>query len=294
MPNCIVTGGSGNDAAAMGVLLLNLKATQPWVEHVVIFHDGGISHHDQDVMKGILPVELITYRFPGNTQNFNEIIKYVYTPTIFCKYECFKLLERFDSVLWTDYDVQFVQNVRELIDFSACGSGIKIMRSQVGHGRCHFSDQIRWEGEQEMSTYCPLDSLSVFTNLFVVSRKLSNYQALYDDCIRYTEQFGQWLTLPEQAIFDIVFHQHQITTEDISGDYAVRPVKGEPAPVNAKILHAISQPKFWNGLEDPVWNAYYAEWLKMGGSAWKPLSPWNLRTLRKKLAVLCSRLKKHL
>lgn len=47
MSNCLVTGGSSNDTAPMmAVLLMNIKATQSWVDHVIIFHDG-ISRKDR-------------------------------------------------------------------------------------------------------------------------------------------------------------------------------------------------------------------------------------------------------
>ena len=96
----------------MAVLLLNLKETQSWIDHVIIYHDG-ISMKDQKLMNSIMPVKFIKYRFPGNRKTLNEIVRYVYREMVFCKYECFKLLERFEHVVWSDYDVVFLQDVPE-------------------------------------------------------------------------------------------------------------------------------------------------------------------------------------
>ena len=32
------------------------------------------------------------------------------------------------------------------------------------------------------------------------------------------------------------------------------------------IIHAVGQPKFWNGLYNEQWENYYNKWLKMGGA----------------------------
>ena len=124
MPNCLVTGGAKNDTAPIDVLLLNVAKTQHWIDHVVIYHDG-ISGKQQKLMQSVLPVEFIRYQFPGSKRNFNEIVEYVYTEMVFCKYECLKLLERFDNVVWTDYDVVFQRDVKELLDFRDGSSGWK-------------------------------------------------------------------------------------------------------------------------------------------------------------------------
>lgn len=42
-------------------------------------------------MQSVFPVESIRYQFPGSKRNFNEIVRYVYTEMVFCKYECLKI-----------------------------------------------------------------------------------------------------------------------------------------------------------------------------------------------------------
>lgn len=277
---CLVTGGSRNDTAPIGVLLLNLKENQTWIDHIIIYHDG-ISVQDQKVMQSILPVEFINYSFPGDHTKFNEIIKYHYTEMVFCKYECFKLLERFQTVLWTDYDVVFQQEVKELIE--TCPSGIRTLMYRSTDEVGTLRRQLRYGKEQIVGAKYDLDTLSMATGLFVLDRNLpATPKELYEHCIRLTEKYGDCLCLPEQAIFDMLFQDFKITPEAISWDYATHPMADKA--ISAPIIHAYSHPKFWNGLENEEWNAYYRQWLSMGGSRWEiGFNDW-LKNIKKTLA----------
>ena len=273
--SCIVTGGSSNDTAPMGVLLLNLKATQPWIEHVVIFHDG-ISKKDCSIMQSILPVELVHYSFPGNSSKFNEIVKYYYSEVIFCKYECFKLLNRFDTVLWTDYDVIFQKDVRELL--KPCSMGLRTLMYNEADKVGTLRRQLRYGKENIVGTRYNLDTLSIATGLFVLDRNLPELpQLLYNRSISLTEEFGDCLCLPEQAVFDMLLQDFCIVPETISWAYATHP--SDEMASSASIIHAYAQPKFWNGCINKQWNAYYSQWLEMGGSKWKPLSRYSWRRI---------------
>ena len=140
-----------------------------------------------------------------------------------------------------------------------------------------------------MAAYCPLDKLSVFTGLMSLSRKIEKTPELYATCIKLTERFGEWLVFPEQAILDMAFHQLQIQPEAFSWDYAVRPIIGQVIPPSAHILHAVSQPKFWNGLHNETWDAHYSQWLSMGGSPWRPVAKFSWRNLKKKWSFFLKR-----
>lgn len=261
-PRCLVTGGSRNDTAPIGVLLLNLRETQKWIDNVIVFHDG-ISAKDQTIMKSIMPVEFIRYTFPGSSRKFNEIIKYLYTEMVFCKYECFKLLERFSSVLWSDYDVLFQRDVSELL--KECPTGIRTLMYRETDDVCTLGKQLRSGKQHIIGEKYDLNSLSMATGLFVLDRNLpSKPIELYMRCNYLTEKYGDCLCLPEQAIFDMVFQDFNITPEKISWEYATHPK--DISACSAPLLHAYSQPKFWNGLNNHKWNDLYRIWIEMGGS----------------------------
>lgn len=101
------------------------------------------------------------------------------------------------------------------------------------------------------------------TGLFVLDRNLpAPPKELYEHCIRLTEEYGDCLCLPEQAIFDMLFQDFKITPETISWDYATHPTADMAG--SAPILRAYSQPKFWSGLDNEKWKAYYMQWLFYG------------------------------
>ena len=112
----IVTGGTHKDVSAMGVLALNLKEIAPGLaDEMIIFHDG-IRKKEQQIIKEIFPTVFYKYSFPINfrTRRKNRSLRY-FTQMLFCKYECFRLLEQYDRVIWTDYDVVILKNLKELL-----------------------------------------------------------------------------------------------------------------------------------------------------------------------------------
>ena len=291
MSNCLVTGGSKNDTAPIAVLLLNVAKTQHWVDHVIVYHDG-IPEKQQKLMQSILPVEFIRYQFPGSKRNFNEIVRYIYTEMVFCKYECLKLLERFDSVVWTDYDVVFQREVKELLDFGVDSSGWKSFISD-GDKYQSFGAQIKSYARDELSAYCPLDKPSLNTGMMVLSKsKLKQPEKIYEKCISFTEKFGGLLVLPEQAILDMVLQQENFMLDRIPWQYGTLPT-GNPSDAEAPILHALSRPKFWNGRKNHDWEENYAEWLQMGGVKWKPASKFSWKEINKKIQFIKERLRRN-
>ena len=122
--------------------------------------------------------------------------------------------------------------------------------------------------------------------------KFSQPSKIYEKCIAYTEKFGGLLVLPEQAILDMVLHQENIVPEAISWKYATLPT-GDPSDAEAPILHAISQPKFWNGRKNHDWEENYAEWLQMGGMKWKPASKFSWKEINKRFQFFIERLRRN-
>ena len=111
----IVTGGTSNQFPAMAVLALNLADKCPDIaDELVIFHDG-ISDDEQKKVNQIFPTRFINYRNPfSDKSSFNETITNYFSFMVFCKYECWRLLEEYKTVIWCDYDITFLQNVSEL------------------------------------------------------------------------------------------------------------------------------------------------------------------------------------
>ena len=118
MGKALVTGGTHNDIDAMATLAINIQDKSPHiVDTLVIYHDG-ICDDLQKKIKGIMPTIFVQYKMPISKLLAwrNKTIRY-FSPMVFCKYECFRLLERFDVVVWSDYDVVIKGSLNEFCEF---------------------------------------------------------------------------------------------------------------------------------------------------------------------------------
>lgn len=256
----IVTGGTSKDVSAMGVLALNIKDRIPnLANELIIFHDG-IKRKDQQLIKKIYPTYFFDYKFPIGflAKRKNRSLRY-FTPMLFCKYECFRLLEQYDRVIWTDYDVLILKDLNELIENE---SGLQIPENG-GALRQMFLPNV---GEIDMSEY-DMEQSCICTPLFVITRNIGEYMEFYDWCIKATLKYAEYIDLPEQCIISMLIQKFQISYYNLSiHRYALHPKEYDG---KASILHAYGRPKFWEGLYNEQWDRYYREWCQLGGSQYK-------------------------
>lgn len=255
MKTAIVTGGTKKDADAMAVLALNLQKVSPGLaDEMIIFHDG-ISKKKQEQMKKIMPMRFIKYKCPISWFRLmcNETIRY-FSPMVFCKFECLKLLEEFDTVIWTDYDILIKENIDELRQKKA---GLTVIVNHEVPLRDMFYKTIE---KADTSTF-DLDGESICMPLFILTREIGDYQFYYKWCYEMTAKYLKHLYLPEQCILTMMTQIYQIPFEEIPKPiYCMHP---REEVEETKILHAYGQPKFWDGLENEQWNVYAEQWKKM-------------------------------
>lgn len=276
----LVTGGTSKDVAAMGVLAINLKEVMPNIaDELIIFHDG-IKKSDQDIIQGIFPTRFIKFEFPLSFLDMrkNDSLRY-FSPMVFCKYECFRLLCEYDMVMWTDYDVVFLRDISELWDEE---KGLTIVREN-SPVKDMFSNKV---GGYDLSEF-DLQKPGYSTPLFVVSRKIGNYQKYYDWCIKATRRYIGCIYLPEQCIISLMIQKFNIPYSTIDTQKYVCSVREEYSDEGVSILHCVGRPKFWEGRENIHWQRYYDMWLSMGGSCYR-------QPLKEKLIEKKEWLKSHL
>ena len=269
----IVTGGTHKDVSAMGALALNIKEISPGLaDELLIFHDG-IRKKEQKIIQEILPTRFQKYSFPINQQakRKNRSLRY-FTPMLFCKYECFRLLEDYDRVIWTDYDVVILKDLKELLNND---SGLQIVESG-GTLRQMFLPNV---SEIDMSDY-NLEQVCVSTPLFVMTRKIGDYKKFYKWCIKATQKYAAYIDLPEQCIISMLIQKYGIEYFDLyNKKYALHPREYDG---KASILHSYGRPKFWEGLYNEQWERYYRMWCKLGGSRYKePLKEKVIKVLNR-------------
>lgn len=256
----IVTGGTHKDVSAMGVLALNLKEVAPRLaDKMIIFHDG-IKKKEQQIIKEIFPTIFYEYSFPIDfrTRRKNRSLRY-FTQMLFCKYECFRLLEKYDRVIWTDYDVLILKDLGELLGNK---KSFQIVESHNPLKQMFLPNA----SVLDMSEY-DLERKGVCTPLFVVTKQIGNYQEYYEWCIKATLKYAAYIDLPEQCIISLLIQKFGIEYFRLPDyQYAAYPIECNG---NESILHSYGRPKFWEGLYNREWDKYYREWLGRGGSKYK-------------------------
>lgn len=276
MSRVIVTGGTKSDIAAMGVLAINIRDTNSALfDKLIVFHDG-IGLKDQRVISSIFPTEFRKYVFPFKLEN-DEVINH-FTGMVYCKYECFRLLEEFDEVVWTDYDVLIKHSLEEFCSFQ--GQGMNVLDGG-NIARDMFTKCIE---NTEILEY-DLDADGIIAPLMALNRTISNGMKIADWCYEKTQKWDKDLAYPEQGIFSTVVQKFNIEIKQFSfKQYACFPTE---AIGGEYILHAYGPKKFWNGLNNSEWNALYSKWISLGGSKNREFS----KKLKAKIRFLISRIR---
>lgn len=275
--NAVVFGLTINHLFAVASVMMDLKKHCPNIaDEIVIFCDNEIKDDDKVLLSSILPTRFIIYNFPiKDTTIFNQGTFKYFSKMVFSKYECLRLLNEYENVLWLDYDIVVTKDISELM--TTCDSGIKMMSSPG----CPVRSQLH----EPISDY-NMEAEAICASTFVLQDHLKDYMKLYEFCYAKLEKYAKYLYFGEQAIFDFMIQEFNLEISPISNDiYSPHPTDLGKIE-KAKILHAYGQPKFWNGLENNQWNINYKNWLAMGGTG-KTTDP-----LRKRIFFAISNLKK--
>lgn len=252
MKTALVIGGTKKDIDAMGTLAVNIKDVCPGIaDEIVVFHDG-IRKKEQEKFNSIFPARFIRYKCPVNFIRLmlNETIRY-FSPMVFCKFECFRLLEEYDTVIWTDYDILIKENIEELLTRE--GNFLTLVNEDVPLKNMFYRtiDKINM-GHINMNGEC------VCAPLFVLRREVGDYKKYYEWCYVMTRKYLRHLYLPEQCIITMLTQEFDIPYTVLEeAIYCMHPREELP---ETKILHAYGQPKFWSGLENKNWNKYNRIW----------------------------------
>lgn len=260
MRRAIVTGGTKSDLAPMAVFAINVRNTnRDLFDELVIFHNG-ISEKYQKLINAIFPTRFILYKYPNESWN-DEVLTY-FSKMVFCKYECFKLLDEYDEVVWSDYDVVLLRKLDEFCRIEDDSINIVSCTSTM---KSNFNSDI---SSEEIRKY-DLSEEAVTTPIFAIKRGLLDYKTIYEWCYNKTAKWDKDLYLPEQAVIGLAVQEFKVKLNRFPHEkYVCYPtdMKGDEV-----IIHAAGQPKFWNGLSNETWDIMYKEWLSMGGAKYSEL-----------------------
>lgn len=257
----IITGGSKEQFPAIAVLVMQIAKQCPKIaDEIVIFHDG-VDEKEQDRINKIFPCRFIEYSFPiKDDGQFSRAVWHYFTFMLFCKFEIFRLLDEYETIIWTDYDVYILEDISELLqrdNYSVKFMTNKLLIKKFNENIYHHLDEIK---DIDL-----INGLSISCGLIVLHDNFPNYKEFYESCIKLTMQLSDSLVCAEEAVISILLQKNHISVGNIDPDiYCVHPKQYQQNP-KAKILHAAGNPKFWNGLKYKPWDEMMNLWVKSGG-----------------------------
>lgn len=259
--NAVVFGLTKDHVFALACCLMDLVALSGGsIDDIIVFHDG-ISDQDRERLNSIAPCIFRIYEVP----HFRNRIKYApatlrFTEMVYSKYECLALLREYKNVLWLDYDIIVQKDIAHL--FSPNESGLKFIPGGL---------RVREQFLSPVDGY-NLEVEGICASTFVFHDNIGDYVEMYDFCYRQTSRLAKDLYLPEQGVFDLMMQEFNLVPAPLS-NHIYTPHPSDHSHVDdAVIIHAYSQPKFWNGLEHSHWRENYQRWLDMGGTRYAPPS----------------------
>jgi len=264
--SAVVFCGTSNQLFAMACVIMDLKRLSPNIaEEIIILHDGKVKESDKTLINRIFATRFIKYDFPiQDTSTFDQGILKHFSEMVYAKFECLKLLDEYNTILFLDYDIVITKDISELM--LPCTSGIKVIPAGIG-----VKGQLLEEYRDIKLEGYDLDAEGISAGTFVFQSNLKNHMQMYDFCYEALRAYNKYLYMPEQAIFDFMIQKYNLSP------VYLEPKKYTPHPrdsVNdASILHAYGQPKFWNGIHNEQWQKNYAAWVEMGGSKYSEKRP---------------------
>ena len=258
----IVLCGTSNMTFAIASAVINFQKTYKGSDYeFIVFTDGKFKEKDKELINNIHKTIFIDYDFPLKDKLNNKTAgtKH-FTYMVFTKFECLKLLNEYETVIYTDYDVYITGNISELENKSESGIKALISEGAITNNLINKIDEYNMKGD------------SMITGLIVLQDHLKNYNEIYDFCYDATLKYFDNLYFPEQVAFSLMLQEFDIKPEKLDiNKYYLLP-NNYPNFPDAKILHSYGFHKFWNGIKDDslkLWNENYNEWIHMGGSKYK-------------------------
>lgn len=252
---------------ALGVTILSFLKHNAWFKKqcgdIWVYHNG-IHRKSRKTLLELYPrTHFENYSF----FSIRSLFSYSYwrfSSLIFARFDQLKLLDSYDIVLGSDIDVIFVNTIEDILQIREAAAFLT-----GGTTSDHFFDPI----PNELNFLRGRKSLSM--GMYVLKKEIGNTLAS-EEAYRIYEKFCFKLRLPEQGVFNILFHANQIDTANLGPQYASRVLLHD-----TRILHASGYRKLWDQ-ENTYFHKWYRSWLGLGGRPkgnWFSLSSVTRRTV---------------
>ena len=179
-PSAMVFCLSSDHVFALATLMLNIKHVNPQIaSEYVVFHNG-VSIKDRNIIRSILPTRFIKYRFPiKDVSSFDKGTITYFSPMVFAKFECFRLLDEYETVIYSDYDIVLCADIAELL--IPVDVGIRAIISK----NSSVADQFH-----ALVPGYDLERPGISMALFVLFSTFPNHNIFYQECYKKTREYA--------------------------------------------------------------------------------------------------------
>ncbi len=264
----LVFGITNNYMFALANTLIGLKKNNSVFWDDIIVYIDEISEQQKNSINKILKVNFLEINFDSyNNLNTKAIQKY--SVAAFYRYECFKLLDDYETVIWNDVDILIKGDI----------SGLQNYGNESGFAATRTMGNFNIEAnfKKLILKYNMFDKL-YNSGIMVLKDNLKDYKKMFNWCIQKTNEYLKILNWPDQGIINLLIQEFNINVDLIDIDkYCCHPSQLDKLK-QASIVHAYGDEKFWNNSKlrnmFPKWQENELEWqsiLSFNNEASNPL-----------------------
>lgn len=244
---CFVIGITSNWDFAAYTVLLSLMDHKPSFDFDVVIIHNGLSKKQMNYLTSLYHCNF--QRFDESrikSKKFSRVSKMA-----FARYECFNLLDKYDTVIWLDADLLIIKDISEMCQ-NIKSSHVALYPHPDTPILVSFSSEVPG---YDHSAQC------YNTGVFVLFKKGNWHKGLCDWCIDKTNEWAKHIN-SDQAIINLAFQEFNLTIQDLPLKFNCPP---EQKNSNSCILHPWGKAKFWTWIENTSWDRYYQKWLQLSG-----------------------------
>lgn len=268
-PLALLLGITGDMGFAAGCLLLALRRHSPNLRpDILLFSDGALPPGDKVLLRD-LGAQLTPFTPPAGAFPPDAVRQF--SLLALARFEGFRLLDRYATVLWLDVDTAIQDDITPLLDY-----GPLSMAPEDPHfTEAGVTSPASINVDEILPDLDP-DVPNLNSGVLVLRDDLPDPPGLHRQCLDWLAAWGPHCRYLDQPVLNMLAQKLQ---RECPG--AFRPLPCDrfnahprnPLAGRAAIVHAFGAYKLWDdGLTRccfPEWERDYGRWLKLGGSPWR-------------------------
>lgn len=245
-PLCFCLGFTDDWAFAGATVLLGLRDKLKISEYDVVIYHQNLSQEHKERLNKIHKCIFREYHYRDDGIVSERILMRLPELT-FARYECFNLLEEYETAVWLDSDILILDDFSEILEKE--GEGIKM--------KAHVGIPMRNSFRKDIIGY-DMQTVLFNTGIIILHDHLEAYSSLTTYCYEQTKLYSEYIN-SDQAVINLMLQDFNIKVKHLAEKYNSSPVNG----VNGSVIsHPWGATKFWNGYINHTWNKYADEWFQ--------------------------------